>query len=293
MSTLDPIAVGAEIEALIANLREASGPGAAADAQRLVQLVMSFYGAGLSRMLDIVRAEPGGAGALVDRLAGDPLIASLLTLHDLQPRSADAGLIQVTRSSETNHRHEESSRSERCELCAIPLTEEHAHLVDVESRRLLCACSMCSAVGGRYRVVPSRYVHRPEMSLTSAEWETLGIPVGLVFFVTSSHLARTVASYPGPAGATESLLPLDTWTALSLKHPWLQRLAPDVEALLVHRVNDAYRCYLVPLDACYRLIGRIRKAWTGMGGGDVVEREIDAFFAAIEDKARQHAEALA
>ena len=293
MSAPDAVAVGAEIEVLIASLREASEPTAAANAQRLVQLVMSFYGAGLSRMLDIVRAEPGGAVALVDRLASDPLVASLLALHDLQPRSTDAGLIQITRSSETNHRHEESAGLERCELCAIPLTVEHAHLVDIESRRLLCACRTCSAVGGRYRVLPSRYVHLPQMSLTAVEWETLGIPVGLVFFVTNSHLARTVASYPGPAGATESLLPLDTWTALSVRHPWLQRLAPDVEALLVRRVNDEYRCYIVPLDACYQLVGRIRKAWTGMGVGDLVERGIDAFFTGVEDKARQHAEALA
>src|SRR5688572_20058038 len=143
MSAPDPVAVGAEIEALIASLRQVSGPAAATDAQRLLQLVMSFYGAGLSRMLDIVRADPGGARPLIDRLASDPLVASLLTLHDLQPRSPDAGLIQITRPN-TTHRHEESSGSERCELCGIPITNEHAHLVDVESRRVLCACRMCS-----------------------------------------------------------------------------------------------------------------------------------------------------
>ena len=234
-----------------------------------------------------------GGAALVDRLASDPLVASLLTMHDLQSRSADAALIQITRSSEADRNYDESSSSERCELCAIPLAPEHAHLVDIESRRLLCACRMCSAVGGRYRVLPSRYVHLPSMSLTAAEWEPLGIPVGLVFFVANSHLARTVASYPGPAGATESLLPLDTWAALSIRHPWLERLASDVEALLVRRVNDDYRCYIVPLDACYQLVGRIRKAWTGLGGGDLVEREIHAFFTGIEEKARQNAEALA
>ncbi len=291
MSAPDPVAVGAEIEALIASLRQVSGPAAATDAQRLVRLVMSFYGAGLSRMLDIVRADSGGSRPLIERLASDPLVASLLTLHDLQPRSADAGLIQITRSN-TTHRHQESSGSERCELCGIPLTEEHAHLVDIESRRVLCACRMCSAVGGRYRLLPSRYLHLPQ-SLTAPEWETLGIPVGLVFFVTNSRLARTVASYPGPAGATESLLPLDTWAALSVRNPWLQRLAPDVEALLVRRVNGEYRCYIVPLDVCYQRVGRIRKAWTGMGGGELVEREIEAFFTGVHDKARQHAEALA
>lgn len=286
---MDPVAIGGEMETLIASLQEASGSSAAADAQRLVQLVMSYHAAGLSRLLDVVLAEPA-AGPLLDRLANDPLVASLLTLHDLQPRSPDAGLIQITRSPEANRVHEDSAGPERCELCAIPLTAAHAHLVDVESRRLLCACGPCSAVGGRYRVVPSRYLHRPGMSLTAAEWEPLGIPVGLVFFVTSSHLTRTVASYPGPAGATESLLPLDTWAALTSRHPWLQQMAPDVEALLVRRIDDEYRCYIVPLDACYQLVGRIRKAWTGVGGGDLVAREIGRFFAGIEGQARQHPE---
>ena len=293
MSASDHLALGTEIEALVARMREASGPTAAADAQRLVQLVMSFYGTGLSRMLDILRAEPGGAAAVIQRLASDPLVASLLTLHDLQPGTPDAGLLQIIRPSETGGRHARSSGSTHSELCAIPLTDEHAHVVDIESRRLLCACRMCTAVGGKFRVVPSRYVHLPSMSLTAAEWEPLGIPVGLVFFVMNSHVGRTVASYPGPAGAAESLLPLDTWAALTARHGWLQRLAPDVEALLVRRVNDEYRCYIVPLDACYELVGRIRKVWTGVGGGDLVAHEIGEFFAGIEEKARQDAEAVA
>jgi hypothetical protein len=46
---------------------------------------MSLYGAGLSRMLDVVRTEGGGPPAVLDRLAADPLLASLLVLHDLHP----------------------------------------------------------------------------------------------------------------------------------------------------------------------------------------------------------------
>lgn len=289
MSAPDPVTVGTEVEALIVRLRQSTGP-AAAEAQRLVQLVMSFYGAGLSRALEIARAQPGGGEALLEQFANDPLVASLLALHDLQPRSPDEGLLQIVRPSKSHAPDGGPARKDRCELCAIALSEEHAHLVDVESRRLLCACAMCSSVGGRYRLLPSRYVHRPSMTITPAEWEPLGVPVGLVFFVVDSHRGRTVACYPGPAGATESLLPLDAWPALVAQHPWLQRLAPDVEALLVRRTEDAYRCYIVPVDACYELVGRIRKAWAGFGGGDAVAREIDRFFAAVLQKADRQSE---
>ena len=290
MTTPDPVAAGEEIDSLIARLR--SSGSASAEAQRLVELVMSLHGAGLSRLLDLVRDNPGGP-ALLRQLASDPLVASLLALHDLQPRPHDEQLLQITRSSAAEAHGDATARDEKCELCAAPLADTHAHLVDIETRRLLCACAVCSTVGGKFRLLPSRYVHEPRMKITAADWDPLGIPVGLVFFVVNSDLGRTVALYPGPAGVTESVLPLDTWPALVVRHSWLQRLAPDVEALLVRRAGDAYRCFIVPLDACYELVGRIRKAWTGFGGGDGVEREIDGFFAELLRRAEPRGEVLA
>jgi hypothetical protein len=42
-----------------------------------------------------------------------------------------------------------------------------------------------------------------------------------------------VAFYPGPAGATESELPLPAWNRMVARDPRLAVLRPDVEALLV------------------------------------------------------------
>lgn len=293
MTARDPVAIAAEIEALAARVTDSAASDAAAEAQRLVQLVVSWHGAGLSRIIDLLSDETGGRERLLERLASDPLVASLLALHDLAPRPGGEALIQIVRPSARHASGAEAPREERCELCAAALPEDHGHLVDVETRRLLCACAPCSTVGGKYRQVPSRYLHGRSMTITPAEWDGLGIPVGLVFFIIDSHRGRTVACYPGPAGATESLLPLDAWPVLAARHPWLQQLAPDVEALLVRRTDDAYRCHVVPIDACYELVGRIRKAWSGLGGDHVVEREIDQFFAAIVQKAERQAEVQA
>ena len=60
---------------------------------------------------------------------------------------------------------------ERCELCAEPIADEHAHLVDVgEPRRCCAACrGVLPAVhveragGGRYRAVPDRYLSLPRL----------------------------------------------------------------------------------------------------------------------------------
>jgi hypothetical protein len=173
---------------------------------------------------------------------------------------------------------------ERCELCRVPLGDEHGHVVDTRSRRLLCACGICATPGGRYRAVPVRYVHLPSMKIAPAQWDALAIPVDLAFFFFNSSLGRVVASYPGPAGAAESLLPLEGWPTLVDANPWIQALAPDVEALLVRRIAHEYLCFLVPIDACYELVGRIRAEWTGLGGGDTVRREIDRFFASLLER---------
>jgi hypothetical protein len=89
MSRVDPVTIGAEIESLIRKMGALGDSEATAQAQTLVRLLMSLYGAGLSRMLEIVRTEGGGPQAVLDRLASDPLLASLLVLHDLHPHPID------------------------------------------------------------------------------------------------------------------------------------------------------------------------------------------------------------
>ena len=62
-------------------------------------------------------------------------------------------------------------------------------------------------------------------------------------------------------------------------NPLLASLAPDVEALLVRDVKrqNCFECYIVPIDACYELVGRIRRRWKGFDGGEEAWKEIDSF----------------
>ena len=106
---------------------------------------------------------------------------------------------------------------ERCEMCAAPITDEHPHVVNLESRALMCTCRGCYLLFTaeqatlRYRAVPDRYLSFADFSFGMGDWDDLQIPVGLVFLFKNSVQDRTVAFYPGPAGATESELPLDAW----------------------------------------------------------------------------------
>jgi hypothetical protein len=77
------------IEAIIEDLRRVADPRSLAGAQELVGAVLSLHADGMARILEIVRAKAvvGGAtgGSLLDALAGDDLVASLLLLHGLHP----------------------------------------------------------------------------------------------------------------------------------------------------------------------------------------------------------------
>jgi len=80
---------GERVEALIAALRGSADPAAAGAAEELVGLLVGLYGDGLARVVAVL-GEHGEAGAgLLTALTGDPLVASLLVLHDLHPLSTD------------------------------------------------------------------------------------------------------------------------------------------------------------------------------------------------------------
>jgi len=176
---------------------------------------------------------------------------------------------------------------ERCEMCANPITDEHQHVVDAGARQLMCVCRSCYLLftdqnaALRYRAVPDRFLAFPEFTLGRREWEALQIPVGFAFFFRNSDLDRTVAFYPGPAGATESELDMAAWSTVATD-PRVGLLADDVEALLV-RVPDAGppECWLVPIDTCYEFIGGLRLLWRGFDGGSDARDFIDGFFARV------------
>jgi hypothetical protein len=184
---------------------------------------------------------------------------------------------------------------ERCEMCDESIADEHQHVVNVAGRQLMCVCRACyllftdNNADLRYRAVPDRYLAFPDFALDRRAWDALQIPVGVAFFFTNSALGRTVAFYPGPAGATESELDLDAWNAISGADSRVGLLADDVEALLVRVPADGEaarpQSYLVPIDACYEFVGRLRLLWRGFDGGQEARAFIDNFFTQIAARA--------
>lgn len=196
---------------------------------------------------------------------------------------------------------------EACEMCAVAVSDDHRHVVDLERRSLLCVCRGCALLfernaggtpvpdrrladsrlhPGRYRTVPDRYVAIAPFTLPGPAWAALQIPVGVAFVVVNTQLDRTVAFYPSPGGATESELPLDAWGDVVGANPALADVEPDVEAVLLRTGDDEPTCHVVPVDRCYELVGAMRLHWRGFDGGSEVRDQIAAFFDDVSARAR-------
>jgi hypothetical protein len=182
---------------------------------------------------------------------------------------------------------------EHCALCGAIVPEEHRHLVDPQKRSLECACTACAMLfdrpgvaGGRLRAVPRRYLTDRGHAVDGGTWDRLQIPVGVVFLFQDTALGRLVAFYPSPAGATQSELDAGELAAVGECTPLASLLQPDVEALLVRRAASKYECYLVPIDICYELVGRMRLHWHGFDGGAVARAELEEFFDRVSRQAK-------
>ena len=161
----------------------------------------------------------------------------------------------------------------------------------------MCACRGCyllflseGAGGGHFRAVPDRYVAFPDFEFSAG---AMGRPAdpGRAWRSSSStrRSGRVAAFYPGPAGATESELPLDAvgrggggQSARSARCSPTSRRSwcasgPD---------RSGAECYVVPIDLCYELVGRLRRIWRGFDGGQEAHDEIDGFFDRLRERAR-------
>jgi Family of unknown function (DUF5947) len=235
-------------------------------------------GAGLRRF---VRPPAGPVEPADDGQAGDEPVPVLNAMTGNVPEPAG----------------DSAPTPEKCEMCATEVPAEHGHVADLEAGSLLCACRACyllfthrsAGLGSqaRYRAVPDRYLADPGRVMAPVQWDRLQVPVGLAFFLRSSRADGELAGfYPSPAGATECRLDLQQWQQLVADFPLLGEPEPDVEAALISRSDDGVEYFLVPIDACYELAGRMRLYWHGFDGGAEARQSIADFLAMVRDRAR-------
>ena len=158
----------------------------------------------------------------------------------------------------------------------------------------MCACRPCyllfterGAGAGKFASVPDRYLFDPDFTISDAQWEQFQIPVKMAFFFVNSVIEQTVIFYPSPAGATESLLPADTWDRRSWRPTrYSPPSSPTSKRCSSTGGTSAYECFLAPIDACYELVGHVRMNWKGFDGGQEAWEAIDGFFDHLRARSR-------
>jgi Fe-S cluster biogenesis protein NfuA/nitrite reductase/ring-hydroxylating ferredoxin subunit len=188
---------GERVEELIAGLRSGGGPAAAA-AEELVSLLVGLYGDGLGRIVAIL-AEAGEDGAAtLARLSDDPLVASLLLLHDLHPLDVDA-------------------RIQRALDQVRPYLGSHAGGVEylgvadgVARLRLEGSCHGCPSSTVTVRLAITGAIQDAAPEVTEVVVEGMTEPPGPPLLQIGSRPAASSASRPGgsPGGGDVSWITL-------------------------------------------------------------------------------------
>lgn len=269
--------------------RTASIDSLRADARALLREVLAFHHAALARVLERVDAP------VLAEAAKEPIVASMLELHELLPTGASPSfgseaILPATRLVRPKaSSHDASKPKETCELCGAAVGAVHPHLVALRTGSVTCACRPCALLfesqaetsPARYRRIPE-HARRAPSSLANDDgwWREVGLPIGVAFFVRRDD-GDVKARYPGPFGTTESTIERARWDKLAARHPSLAELAPEVEALLVHRADGAREHWILGIDRCYELVANIRQRWQGLMGGDQVRRELGRYFDAL------------
>ena len=202
---------------------------------------------------------------------------------------------------------------EHCEFCATGIPSGHGHVADLEQSSLACACRACYLL---FTASPGRLGPRPGSGTPGAsprrgsalplgpgplpaatrpgrcpplEWDELQIPVGLAFFLNSSERGAWAASTrarPAPPNAPW------TWPRGSAWRPrircWARR-NPTWRPCCCAATADASEAeyFIVPIDVCYELAGRMRMLWKGFDGGSEARASIDEFLAGVRQRARE------
>jgi hypothetical protein len=179
-----------------------------------------------------------------------------------------------------------------CELCAESIGSEHEHLLEPAARRVFCTCRACASFvgppsppGPRYLRVERRAARLRELEIDDVRWAELGVPVGLAFFTTRRRSAEVVATFPGRAGIIESFVPLKAWSELERRFPFLQKMLPDVEALLVRRSARHRDYFMVSIDHGYELSDVLRGSEAPTSSPELAA--VQRFFERLDEQAGQ------
>jgi Fe-S cluster biogenesis protein NfuA/nitrite reductase/ring-hydroxylating ferredoxin subunit len=234
-----------KIETLIHGIEEITDPATQANMRELVQVLLELHGTGLERMLDIT-FQAGAAGqAIIDDLAGDDLVASLLLLHGLHPLDLETRVMQAL----DKVRPYLGSHGGNVELLGV--TDE-----GVVRLRLEGSCHGCpsSRVTLKYAIEDAIYTAAPDVTAIETEGTVESPPVPAGFVPMSQLLGQDNHAHSNGNGWIE----VDGLAGL---HEGTVRII-DVNGLplLFCRVGDTFYAYSSTCIHCGEQLGQAKLA---------------------------------
>lgn len=165
------------IEKLLSRIEEAGDPAIRTDVRELLQLVMGLHGAGIARMLELIRANGEGAESLVSKMGRDDLAGSLLVLYGLHPLTLEERITEALEDARRRLR----SREGEVELVSM---ED-----DVVRLRLSAGKHSCGSTTQALREIVEDAVYRlaPEVSLvmeSAEEVKNTFVPLEMLLTAT-------------------------------------------------------------------------------------------------------------
>lgn len=165
------------IEKLLSRIEEAGDPQMQADVRELLQLVMGLHGAGITRMLELIRANGENAESLVSKMGRDDLAGSLLVLYGIHPLTLEERITEALEDARRRLR----SREGEVELVSM---ED-----DVVRLRLSAGTHSCGSTTQALREIVEDAVYRlaPEVSLvieSAEEVKNTFVPLAMLLTAT-------------------------------------------------------------------------------------------------------------
>jgi Fe-S cluster biogenesis protein NfuA len=162
---------------LIRRLESEGDPGLRATARELVQALLEFHAAGLTRVMEIVDEAGAPGAALIERLGEDELVKPLLLLHGLHPLDLHARVLDAleqTRPFLRTHGGEVECIS--VDGAGVVTLRLHAH--------------GCGSSNGSLRTAVEDALREAAPDLTRLVVENASEPSGALAFVPIGELLR-------------------------------------------------------------------------------------------------------
>ncbi len=173
----DPRDVGDRIERLLDDLDSRLDPRAYEAVEDLVRLLTDLYGGGLARVIELAGAS---APDLLDRMADDELVASLLIVHGLHPSDLTARIATALESVRPFLAHHDGD----------------VELIDVDADagavrlRLLGSCDGCPSSSVTLKLAVERAIVEAAPEIVRIDVDDAGAAPVLAGPVTPVSLSR-------------------------------------------------------------------------------------------------------